>query len=64
MVQRAYAAVAEEERRLVKLSAHEVRAVATSALFRKVKSLPSVLKDGTWRCMSTFALFYLRDTFP
>ena len=61
MIRRAYSDVSEEDCRLVKLSAHEVRAVATSALFRKVRNLSSVLKAGTWRCMSTFASFYLRD---
>ena len=61
VIRRAYAGVSEEECRLVKLGSHEIRAVATSALFRKVRSLSSVLKAGTWRCMSTFASFYLRD---
>ena len=47
--------------RLVRVRAHEVRAVATSTLFRKVRSIPAVLRAGTWKSMSTFASFYLRD---
>ena len=61
MIQRAYAGVSEEERRLVKVNAHEVRAIATSVLFGRVRNLDLVLKAGTWKCMSTFASFYLRD---
>ena len=61
VIQRAYAGVSEEERRLVKVNAHEVRAIATSVLFGRVRNLDLVLKAGTWKCMSTFASFYLRD---
>ena len=53
--------VLEEESHLLKVNAHEVRAVVTSVLFRKVKSLDLVLKAGTWKSMTTFASFYLRD---
>ena len=47
--------------RLVRVRAHEVRAVATSAMFKKIRSVSAVLKAGTWKSMSTFASFYLRD---
>ncbi|MPC27256.1 hypothetical protein E2C01_020424 [Portunus trituberculatus] len=60
-IQRAYVSVSEEESRLLKVNAHEVQAIATNVLFRKVKSLDLVLKAGTWKSMSTFASFYLRD---
>ena len=47
----------------MRVNAHEVRAIATSVLFRKVQNMDFVLKAGKWRCtsMSTFADFYLRD---
>ena len=61
VIRRAYASVSEEECRLVKVKAHEVRAIATSLLFQKVRNLDLVLKAGTWKCMTTFASFYLRD---
>ena len=61
VIWRAYASVSEEEWRLVKVNAHEVRVIATSVLFRKVRNLDLVLKAGTWKCMTTFASFYLRD---
>ncbi|MPC73372.1 hypothetical protein E2C01_067699 [Portunus trituberculatus] len=56
-----YVSVSEEESRLLKVNAHEVRAIATSVLFREVKSLDLVFKAGTWKSMTTFAFFYLRD---
>ena len=61
MIRRAYVGVSDEECRLVKVNAHEVRALATSLLFRKVQDLGVILRAGSWRCMSTFASFYLRD---
>ena len=61
VIRRAYDRVSEEESRLVKVNSHEVRAVATSVLFRKVKNLALILKAGTWKCTTTFASFYLRD---
>ncbi|MPC55150.1 hypothetical protein E2C01_049081 [Portunus trituberculatus] len=47
--------------RLVWVKAHEVRAVATSALFMKIRCIPAILRAGTWKSMSTFASFDLRD---
>ncbi|MPC92093.1 hypothetical protein E2C01_087165 [Portunus trituberculatus] len=57
----AYVSVSEEESRLLKVNAHEVWAIATSVLFRKVKSLDLVLKAGTWKSMTTFVSFYQWD---
>ncbi|MPC60538.1 hypothetical protein E2C01_054586 [Portunus trituberculatus] len=59
----AYVSVLEEQLRFLKVNAHKVRAIATSVLFRKVKSLVLVLKAGTWKSMTIFASFYsyLRD---
>ncbi|MPC54418.1 hypothetical protein E2C01_048334 [Portunus trituberculatus] len=61
VIWRAYVSVSEEESRLLKVNAHEVQAIATSVLFRKVKSLDLVLKPGMWKSMTTFASFYLQD---
>ncbi|MPC69696.1 hypothetical protein E2C01_063927 [Portunus trituberculatus] len=61
VIRRACVSVSEEQSRVLKVNAHEVRAIATSVLFRKVKSLDLVLKAGTWKSMTTFASFYLRD---
>ena len=57
MIRRAYNDVSQEECRLTKVTSHEVHAVATSALFRKVRNLASILKAGTWKCMTPLRLF-------
>ena len=60
VIRRAYNHVSREECRLTKVT-NEVRAVATSALLHKVRNLASILKAVSWKCMTTFASFYLRD---
>ncbi|MPC49656.1 hypothetical protein E2C01_043466 [Portunus trituberculatus] len=37
---------------LVHVKVHEVRAVATSALFKKIQSIPAILGTGTWKMPS------------
>ncbi|MPC61936.1 hypothetical protein E2C01_056013 [Portunus trituberculatus] len=59
VIWRAYASVLEEELHILKVNTHEVQAIATSVLFRKVKILDLVLKAGTWKSMTTFSSFYL-----
>ncbi|MPC52941.1 hypothetical protein E2C01_046823 [Portunus trituberculatus] len=54
VIQRVREDVSEEDMCLVQVKAYEVRALATSALFKKIQA-------GTWKSMSTFASFYLRD---
>lgn len=61
VIWRAYESVSEKESRLLKVNAQEVWAIVTSVLFRKIKSLDLVFKAGTWKSMTTFAFFYLRD---
>ncbi|MPC60893.1 hypothetical protein E2C01_054953 [Portunus trituberculatus] len=61
VIRRAYVSISEESSRLLKVNAHEVWAIGTSVLFRIVKSLDLVLKAGTWKNMTTFVSFYLRD---
>ena len=50
-----------EESRIMKVKAHEVRAVATSIRFLKNLSLNDVMKATFWRCSSVFAAHYLKD---
>ncbi|MPD02448.1 hypothetical protein E2C01_098032 [Portunus trituberculatus] len=59
VIQRVHVDVSEKDIHLVWVKAHEVRAVATSALFRKIQSIPAIIRAGTWKSMSTFASFYL-----
>ncbi|MPC24910.1 hypothetical protein E2C01_018004 [Portunus trituberculatus] len=44
VIRRANVSVSEEESCLLKMNTHEVRAIVTSVLFRKVKSLDLVPK--------------------
>ena len=43
------------------VKAHEVRAIATSLLFKRNSSLKDVIDAASWRSHMTFASFYLRD---
>ena len=57
----------EEERQFWKVKAHEVRALATSLLFKHNHSVKDVMaqslfKRCNWRSNSTFVSFYLRET--
>ena len=46
---------------ILKVKAHEVRAVSTSVLFAHTLSLQSVMEAAQWRCNSVFASNYLKD---
>ena len=46
---------------LIKVRAHDVRAVATSYNFHKNLSLETVINAARWRCKSVFATHYLKD---
>ena len=43
------------------VSAHSIRAVATSLNFMKNRSISAVMEAATWRGNNTFTSFYLRD---
>ena len=43
------------------VSAHSIRAVATSLNFMKNRSISAVMEAATWRGNSTFTNFYLKD---
>ena len=57
----AYKHSQERDLSQVQVKAHEVRAVATSLLFKKNSSIKEVMDAASWRCQSTFSSFYLRD---
>ena len=57
----AYKRSHERDAEEVKVKAHEVRAIATSLLFKKNSSLTDVMEAASWRAQTTFSSFYLRD---
>jgi len=57
----AYKRSHERDAEEVKVKAHEVRAIATSLLFKKNSSLTDVMEAASWRSQTTFSSFYLRD---
>jgi len=61
VINRAYENSQERDLEQVKVKAHEVRAIATSLLFKKNSSLKDVMRAASWRSHNTFASFYLRD---
>ena len=61
VIRGAYENVPEEDRRLLKIKPHEVRAMASSLVFKKTCALSQVMDAGSWRCHTTFASHYLRD---
>lgn len=60
-IRQAHAQAKEEDALLIKCSTHELRALATSALFKQTHSLTAVMEAACWRSHSTFSQFYLRD---
>ena len=61
VIKNAYKEVPQSDLQLWKVSAHEVRAMATSLLFRQNSSIKEVMNAASWRSRSTFVSFYLRD---
>ena len=61
VIKEAYKEVPQSDLQLWKISAHEVRAVATSLLFRQNASIRDVMNAASWRSRSTFVSCYLRD---
>ena len=57
----AFRAVPDEVQRLTRVKAHEVRAVSSSLLFKKNRSLRDIQDAAIWRCNTTFVSCYLRD---
>ncbi len=50
----------DTDARLLKVSAHELRAIATSTLFKHTHNMSSVMGAACWRNHNTFSQFYLR----
>ena len=61
VIKLAYQDVPEEECTLAKVTAHEVRALASSVAFKHNLSLPNINQACYWRGHSTFSNYYLRD---
>ncbi len=61
VIRSAHAQSDDTDARLVKVSAHELRALATSTLFKHTHSLTAVMGAACWRNHNTFSQFYLRD---
>lgn len=61
VIKEAHISCEDEHFKLLRVKAHEVRAIATSLAFHKTLSLQSILEATYWRCNSTFASHYLRD---
>ena len=51
----------EEDCCSLRVSAHKVRKVATSLLFKRNCAVHQVLKAGMWSSQSTVLAFYLQD---
>ena len=61
VIKLAYENSDEDQQELGRVTAHEVRALAASANFRKNMSIQTINKACYWRGHSTFTNFYLRD---
>ena len=57
----AHSECSEHQRGLARVSAHEVRAIATSTALLSGVPLDEILQAGTWRSSNSFVSFYLRD---
>jgi hypothetical protein len=57
----AYRAAPRESLENLKVSSHEVRALATSTAFYNNVAMEEVMKAARWANQSTFTTFYLRD---
>ena len=64
VIKDAYLALSPEATRLLKIRAHEVRAISTSVAFSRNVATADILAAVGWRSSSTFAKFYLRDLTP
>ncbi|XP_064115143.1 uncharacterized protein LOC135221257 [Macrobrachium nipponense] len=61
LIKEAHMLCQEENFGLLKVKAHEVRAVATSLAFKKNMALKDIIETTFWRTNSVFASHYLRD---
>ena len=61
VINSAYRATSPEAARSLKVTPHEIRAMATSLAFSRNVSLSQVMSAASWRCHTTFVSHYLRD---
>jgi hypothetical protein len=61
VIRRAYMHQHRDLQTLHRITAHEVRAIATSWHFHHTMSLGNVMQAASWRTHSTFSSYYLRD---
>ncbi|MGL5405371.1 MAG: hypothetical protein ACRDAX_01020, partial [Propionibacteriaceae bacterium] len=61
VIREAHLKCEEEHFKVLRVRAHEVRAIATSMAFHKTWSLQALIESTFWRCNSVFASNYLRD---
>ncbi|XP_064088546.1 uncharacterized protein LOC135202963 [Macrobrachium nipponense] len=61
VIREAHTSCNQEQFSLLKVKAHEVRAIATSLAFKKNMSLQNLMKATFWRCESVFSNHYLKD---
>ena len=61
VIKSAYAHISSTDLALLRINAHEVRAISTSCAFLFNSSCSDVIQSVYWRGHSTFSSFYLRD---
>ncbi len=61
VIKTAHTQATDTDARLHKVSAHELRAITTSTLFKHTHNLSSVMGTACWRNHNTFSQFYLRE---
>ena len=61
LIREAHAQIEENRLPILKVKAHDIRAVATSLAFRHNLSLESILNCTFWRSKSLFATHYLKE---
>lgn len=61
LIKEAHEQCADSEMSILKVKAHEIRAVSTSVAFSRNLSVKDLVKSTFWRCKSVFASHYLVD---
>lgn len=64
VIKLAYANLTSANLKFLRISAHEVRALASSWAYWNSVALDDVVRAAYWRANSTFSSFYLRDLAP
>ena len=57
----AYESCSEEDKKLMKVKAHQVRSIAASWAFHKNISVDSIMSACSWKAHNTFTTYYLKD---